>query len=268
MGYIIIADSLITDSIRRDSLLGSPSIEPMDLVLSGDIPFYALEFTQHGNQLLIANQPVWYFILLFFLVAAIAVSQLFFGKLLKGSFQAAVRYSITVGMFNDNSLVQRQKDIILDAVYFVSLAFFILMLEIRFSLFPFRIAGFPLFLSNIIFLVAIFYLKIFFVNLIAHIFNKTKLYQEYLYHNFTVNKLFGLLLVPLIFFLAYTREPIHDVSFYATISLFVATVAMKITKGIVFSLKKHVFSFYLFLYLCALEIVPILLIYKLITTVV
>ena len=248
--------------------MGTAPFRSVNPVISGDIPFYALEFSEHGNQLLIANQPVWYFILLFLLVAAIAVSQLFFGKLLKGSFQAAVRYSITVGMYNDNSQVQRQKDMILDAVYFVSLSFFILMLEIRFSLFPLKITGFPLFLSNIIFLVAIFYMKILFVNLIAHIFNKTKLYREYLYHNFTVNKLFGLLLVPLIFFLAYTRESFHEVSFYATISLLWTMVAMKIFKGIVFSLKKHVFSFYLFLYLCALEIVPILLIYKLITTIV
>lgn len=268
MGYKIIADSLVSNSIGKDSLMVVSPIESVSPFLSGDVPYQVLEYADQGNQFFITNQPIWYFILLFILIVGIAVSQVFFGQLLRGSFQAAVRYSITVGLYNDNSQVQMQKDNILFAVYFVSLAFFVFLLEIRFSLFPFKIIGFPLFLLNIVFLAALFYFKNLLVKFVAFVFNQSRLYSEYLYHSFTLNKLFGLLLVPLIFLLSFSRESFHEVCFYASSTLSGAMIAMKIIKGIIFSLKKRVFSFYLFLYLCALEIVPILLVYKLITSIV
>ncbi len=268
MGYTQVRDTIFSDSIRMDSVWNDSLIGTIQPFLSGSIPYQATEVSQQANPHLLANQPIWFFIVIFSLIVSIAASQLFFGKLLKGTFQAAARYSVTVGMFNDNSQIQRRKDNILYAVYFVSLAFFMLLMEMRFSIFPFRLFGFVLFLCNIAFLVVIFYLRIIFANLAAHIFNKYALFREYLYHNFAVNKLFGLLLIPLIFLLTYTRETINDVCFWVSISLFGAMLVMKIFKGIIFSLKKHVFSFYLFLYLCALEIVPILLIYKWISSVV
>jgi len=223
------------------------SSRSMNTVLSGDIPFRALDYSEQGSQLFLASQPTWYFILLFLLIGSIAVSQLFFGNLLKGTFQAAIRYSVTVGVYNDNSQVQRQKDNILYAVYFVSVAFFLHLMEIRFSLFPFKTEGFSLLLLNIVFLAAIFYLKIMLVNFLAFIFNQIKLFREYLYHSFTINKLFGLLILPMIFLLTYSRGSFHEACFYITASLFGAMLSMKIIKGIVFSMEKRVFSFYLLL---------------------
>ena len=268
MAYFVNPDSALIEAIIRDSTVIDSVSKQEVAFLGGPATNLAHEIAGQASQLLIAHPPSWYFVMLFLLLAAIAISQVIFGDLLKGTFQSAIRYSVTVGMYNDNSLVQRQKDNILYATYFISSAFFILIVEQRYSIYPFQMSGFLLFLLNLGFLVGLFFLRIIVINLVAYIFNKRRLFQEYLYHNFSLNKLFGLLFIPLDFLAAYTVGKVHDISIYAAICLFGMLLAMKIGKGIIFAVKKDIFNFYLFLYLCALEIVPILLIYKWITTVV
>ncbi len=268
MELTAIADSAYTDSIAIELPLKDSLLNVFSPLLTSDVIYKSTEISDQANLLISNHQPLWCFLLLFLLFVAIAISQIFFGGLLRGAFQAAVRYSVVVGMFNDNSLVQRQKDNILYIIYFLSAAFLIYIIDIRYSLYPFELSGFLLFLVNIVFLVSLFFARIFVLKLTAHIFNQHRLFNEYLYHSFSLNKLFGILFIPLDFLLVYTSDFVHDLSFYIAFVFVAVLLGMKAVKGIVFSFKKRVFSFYLFLYLCALEIVPILLIYNWIKTVV
>ncbi len=268
MEYLAIADSTYTDSIARDLSLKDSLSDSFFSPLTGDVMHKVSEISDQANLFISGHHPAWYFILLFLLFTSVAVSQIYFGGLLRGSFQAAVRYPVVVGMFNDNSLVQRQKDIILYTIYFLSIGFFIYIIENRFSLFPFQLTGFFLFIGNIAFLVILFFARIFVLKLTAHVFNQNRLMDEYLYHSFSLNKLFGILFIPLDFLLVYTNNIVYEICLYFALMLIIVLFGMKAAKGLVFSIKKQVFSFYLFLYLCALEIVPILLIYNWIKTVV
>jgi len=268
MEYTTIADSIYADSISRD-LPGSDSLlETITPLLTGDVIHRSNEISDQVSLFIPGHHPTWYFVLLFLLFIAIAVSQIFFRGLLRGAFQAAIRYPVVVGMFKDNSLVQKQKDNILYLIYFLSTALLINIIEIRYSLYPFQLSGFLLFLWNFVFLVVLFFARIFVLKLTAHIFNQHRLFNEYLYHSFSLNKLFGVLFIPLDFLLVYTNDRAHEICFYLTLILIAVLMGMKLVKGVVFFFKKQVFSFYLFLYLCALEIVPILLIYNWIKTVV
>lgn len=268
MEYTVIADSLFIDSIDRARVFKNSLLESFSPLLDGDVIYKATALSDQANLFTPGNQSGWYFPLLFFLFAAIAISRIVFEGMLSGAFQSAIRFSVAAGMFNDNSLVQRQKDNILYIIYFLSIALFMNIIEIRFSIYPFHISGFMLFLWNIAFLVALFFSRILLLNIVSHIFNQRNLFREYLYHSFSLNKLFGLLFIPLDFLLVYTKDWVQEVCFYTAITFVAIMIGMKIRKGTVFALKKRVFNFYLLLYLCALEIVPILLIYKWIRTIV
>ena len=89
-----------------------------------------------------------------------------------------------------------------------------------------------------------------------------------LYHGFIYNKLLGVALLPFLVFLLYTRGTLGTVFFYLATAMVLGVFAMRSIRGIVFSFKKGVSGFYMILYLCALEIVPILLIYKWISSLV
>jgi hypothetical protein len=68
--------------------------------------------------------------------------------------------------------------------------------------------------------------------------------------------------LPLIFLLVYTRGVLQEVIFWLTLALVGAIFLMRLFRGIVFSYRKEVLIFYMFLYLCALEIAPLVLLYR------
>jgi hypothetical protein len=66
----------------------------------------------------------------------------------------------------------------------------------------------------------------------------------------------------MLLFSVYTRGVVQDVFFWMTLFVLGLTYLMRLVRGIVFSFKKDVLIFYMFLYLCALEIAPLVLLYR------
>ena len=97
---------------------------------------------------------------------------------------------------------------------------------------------------------------------VGHIFYARKLFSEYLYHGFEYNKLMGIILLPILLLAAYTPLNIRKYVLLVTIGLILLLFMAKVLRLIIFSLRNRVLNVYLFFYLCALEIVPYLLLYK------
>mgnify|MGYP002750926171 CR=1 FL=1 len=72
----------------------------------------------------------------------------------------------------------------------------------------------------------------------------------------------GVIILPLLLFIVYTTGIVQKVFFWMALTVVALVIIMRLLRGIVFSFKKDVSIFYMFLYLCALEIVPLALLYK------
>ena len=100
------------------------------------------------------------------------------------------------------------------------------------------------------------------VNLAGFLFNRIKIFKEYLYNSFIFNKLMGMAILPLLLFVVYTTGILQKAFFWLTLATVVLVIIMRLIRGVVFSFKKDVSIFYMFLYLCALEISPLVLLYR------
>lgn len=81
-------------------------------------------------------------------------------------------------------------------------------------------------------------------------------------HNINVfNQSLGVLLFPIILLISYTKEPVLFT--FIGLSFFVFIYVLKIIRLFQINFSKHLNFLYLFLYLCTLEIIPILYIVKL-----
>ncbi len=212
--------------------------------------------------------PIWYFYILMTLVVGYAITKTFLGQLITSTFLATVRYNIAEGMYKDNSQLQRQRDNALYGFYFVTTGLFFMLLSEKLGLEPLGLYGFHLFVFYSVLLTALFFVRSLMVVIIGHIFLILDLLREYLYIGFTYNKLLGILLLPLNFMIVYSEGILTEWLMCTTLFIIIILVFMKMVRGVVFFIEKRVFSFYMFLYLCALEIVPLLLFYKWFTTVV
>jgi len=206
--------------------------------------------------------PTWFFIYLFVLLGFFAWIRLYYGNILTQTIQASTNFQMATRMFKDNSLLQIQLDNILYAFYFLNIAFLLYLVEERFQIYPYGLQGGPLYFFNLAFLVGIFFGRIVFVILTGFLFNRLNIFREYLYNTFIFNKLMGMTILPVLLFVVYTTEVLKEVFFWLAIAIATLVVFMRLIRGLVFSFKKDVSIFYMFLYLCALEIAPLVLLYR------
>lgn len=206
--------------------------------------------------------PAWLFFYLLFLLGFFAWVRMYYGNIMSQTVQASTNFQVAVRMFKDKSLLQNQLDTILYVIYFLSMAYFLYFLEERKGIQLYGLQGVTLYLFNLALLTGIFIGRVFLLNVLGSLFNQMTLFREYLYHIFIFNKLMGILILPMLLFVVYTRGIFQEVVIWASLAGIGAILIMRIIRGIAFSLKKDISIFYMFLYLCALEIVPLALLYR------
>ena len=206
--------------------------------------------------------PAWVFLYLFALLGFFAWIRVYYGNIFSQTVQASTNFQVAVRMFKDKSTLQNQLDNILYAFYFLSLAYFLFFMEDRLDLAPYKIHGVLLYLFNLVLLAGIFMARVVLMNLLGSLFNRLELFREYLYHTFIFNKLLGISTLSLMLFVVYTRGVLQEAFFWITTATIVTVLIMRLIRGVTFSFRKDISIFYMFLYLCALELVPLALLFR------
>ncbi|MFZ5939101.1 MAG: DUF4271 domain-containing protein [Bacteroidota bacterium] len=215
-----------------------------------------------GTPFSVGFPAAWYFMFILLDLSLLAWVKMNFGASFLRTIEASFNFQTAVRMYNDNSQLQRQLDSILNFFYFLNGAFMMLILENQFRLYPFGQEGFLLFLINFTALSAYYLLRSGLVRIAGHLFNRANLFREYSYHVSNYNKIIGLAIAPFIILLIYLREDLRIYFLYLVIILLLSVYILRIIRGLIFSWKRDVFILYMFLYLCALEIAPLLLLFK------
>ncbi len=103
------------------------------------------------------------------------------------------------------------------------------------------------------------------LTIAGYVFNTKDLVQTYIFVVFLINKVLGILFVPFILLLAFAKTYLHPFAMAGAALLMLLLILYRY----LFSLtsvrnKLHISSFHFFLYLCAFELLPLLILYKLI----
>ncbi len=126
----------------------------------------------------------------------------------------------------------------------------------------FHLAGWRLLLSLLGFLVVIFTLKFNVYHFVGWVFGVESPTKEYLFQSSVMSKAFGLVLLPLVVIFPFlepeTRHWIPRIGF----SVFILLYVMQLGRGIGANFRNTLSGYYIFLYLCALEILPLSILYK------
>lgn len=234
-------------------------------IFTGSEAELASGITEAGFQIMEkvqSHQPTWYFIYLFLLMGLFAWIRLYYGNILNQTFQVSSNFQAANKMFKSNSLLQSQLDGALYLFYFLSMAFLLYYVELRINLLPYALQGGRLFFFNLALLLALVLGRVVLHSITGILFNRVRIIREYLYNMFIFNKLAGLVTLPLLFLLVYTRGTLQEIVFWTCIFALASIVVMRLIRAFVFSYRKEILIFYMFLYLCALEIVPLVLLYR------
>jgi hypothetical protein len=112
-------------------------------------------------------------------------------------------------------------------------------------------------------LTAIYFIKFIGLKIFGWVFNMQEAAESYIFIVFIVNKMIGILLLPFLILLAFSPGAVYSVSFTLSLVLIGGLLAYRfILTYAAIRNEVRVNPFHFFLYLCAFEIAPLLLIYR------
>jgi len=211
-------------------------------------------------------QPIWVMVLI--LLSVIIIGYLF--SAFNSRFNSVVKAFFTMRFANqlarEEYSLTHPVSVFLSINFLLTCSLFILQLVSAKNIFSFDVQlTFFSFLIVILCVLVVYIVKILSLKIFGFIFDKPLVAGEYTFNIFLVNQILGIGLIPIIIFIAYGKQSFESIFIYAGIALMAIAFIIRAGKGAISALAGgEVTPFYLFLYLCTLEILPLLLGYNLI----
>ena len=209
------------------------------------------------------DTPDWVTGLIIIVLVIFASVRLFFGKYLGQLFSSSVNFSTASRMFRERSVSLTHASFRLDVIFYLvfSLFMFQTLEEFYFDFHKHSILTYLFTLAGVLVYFGLKQLAYYLQGSISECLPET---QEYIYHMNLYNRLVGLVLLPVSLVVAFA--PLSNPDLLIVFGLIVVGFfyILLLFRGTSILLRKHFSIFYLILYLCTLEILPLIFIYKLV----
>ena len=215
-----------------------------------------LSFTEEKTPIFDMS-PDWLMGIIIVSLIVLAWLKLFYHKFINHTVTALWNFQLSKKEFRDQNIFARRVASILNLNFIIIGGLFIYLILNHFHINPFHLKPFPLYLSLTGLLATILLIRYILLSLTGYIFNRQEHFKEYLYQILLINKNIGIYFIPLIVGIAYLQDNLRIYLIIIGLALFVLAYLFRFVKGIQIIIKKDVLIFYLILYLCTLEILPV-----------
>lgn len=262
--FAALADSSYQDS----SLIVQPNIidQPKKLV-DNLFKTHLLQFNRFYPQTLDKLTPDWFSVIILLIVIAVTSLKVFYSRIFFQILKAFVNNNTANQIVRDENLLVQRASVLLSVICYAVLAMFTFKVSEYYNYNNSLIGqGFAKFLFIAIFIALAYSLKMIALKIFGFIFNYDKPVASYIFNLFLINNVLGIVLLPMLIILTYFNFQYIEYILYISISIVILFFLYRLIKGIIIWTNVTRYNlYYLFLYICALEIAPILIIIKLVT---
>ncbi|HQV00973.1 MAG TPA: DUF4271 domain-containing protein, partial [Bacteroidia bacterium] len=249
----------LTDSAFVDTLAVKPE-QAIDLLFKNHLLQFDFFYPQTFDK------PVsdWFSILLLIVISTVTLLKVFYSKIFFQIFKAFFNNNTANQIIRDENLLVQRASILLSVICYVVLALFAYNAVIYFHIENRYLGnGFALFLSIAIIIALSYSVKMIVLKALGSIFYFNKPVTAYIFNIFLINNVLGIVLIPFIILGTYLTAN-NNLILFAGLALVIIFFIYRLVKGMLLWTGTNSFNlFYLFLYICALEISPLLILSKL-----
>jgi hypothetical protein len=206
--------------------------------------------------------PDWLIAIVIGSLVILAWLKLFFNKFFDQVIVSMWNFQLGSKFLRDQGIFSRRVGLLLNINFLLILGLFIYLAFAHFNINPLSLKPFPAYLLYTGTLTILLLIRYILTSLTGKIFNQEVYFREYLYHILIIYKNIGIVFIPIVFCIAYIQENLRIYFIIFALALLVLTYLFRFVKGLQLIIKKDVLIFYLILYLCTLEIMPVLFYYK------
>jgi hypothetical protein len=266
-----ISDKLKEDPSTINFLYNIPAYAPKDTPAGKEKIFKAYKTEEKIQPRVIQEKKNFfsengYDWVLFFLIGIfllIGWARLFFRKYFDLVIKSIFFYNYAQNLYYERNSLTTRASSLLNLGYFLSTGIFTFQIVNHFE-FTFLEGIDPIFkfLLFSLFFGAWYLWNLIFINFTGSIFLRRNAFNEYFYNYNIYRKIQGLLLFPIAIIVQFIAIELKAPFLYAGIILFGIVYLAHIIRGLQTFVKNNVSIFYLILYLCALEFLPLLVLYE------
>ena len=248
------ADST-TDSLKHDSLLVKPVMPAKQSIQKNTIHLMPGAARNEGNYDIVFYTLIF---LLFFLGLVKTSFPKYVSSIFSLSFQATFRQTQTKEQMAQNFFPA----FMLNVLFVLCGGLFITMFA-EFNHWT-KIVFWQLFVYATGILLIVYLIKYLVIRFTGWVFNAKDAAIEYGFVVFLINKLLGVVIIPLLFLIAYANSKVQSIAITIVLCLAILSLAIRYLVSLA-RIRKNlsITAFHFFIYLCAVEIMPLLIIYKL-----
>lgn len=194
-----------------------------------------------------------------------AWSRMIYGKYISMLMQSAVNFFTARRVYEESNVVRMRVYFLLNILFFINIGVFATQAANLFNINIYDLAGIAEFGVWVGGFMAFYLIRTIILKLLDFIFDTDK-FGAYNFSIYIYNKVYGMFLLPLIAAIPFVPGNISEKLVWIGLALFALFYVLTLFRGLRICIKNRVSIFYLFFYLCALEIIPLMTIYKFVST--
>jgi hypothetical protein len=257
-----------TEAARKSIFLQSAKEKEIGLSNNYVILYHGNELSPKHKEPVLRNNYTadWIFPVLLLILAFFAWIKFFYNRYFQQLIKAFLNTNLTNQIVRDENIFFQRISIYLSVVFNLIAALFIYLLSIQYHWTLGNLdTGFTRFIFFVIVVSAIYALKYLVLKICGWLFEQEKEISMYIFNIFLINNILGIALLPFICLLAFNGSVYFSGLLNVSFILIAAAFGWRIFRGIQIGFGSPTFSpLYLFLYLCTLEIAPLMVLIRII----
>lgn len=202
----------------------------------------------------------WYLLILSFIISAFVLVNFFFNSIIIKTLGAAISYKISKELLNQ--FQYRVVQIVLNGIFILALSYFILEIIIFQYGAQFKFYNISIFFVILVLVLLFFLLTTLPTLFIGILFKNSKLAYAYIKNGLIYYIVIGFFLLPVITCIPFFNNKMINVFIILGLLIIFFGLVFRYLRGISILREQNISSFHIFLYLCTLEILPLIYVAK------
>lgn len=211
--------------------------------------------------------PDWFFPVIIVVLVVYTWIRIFYSKYFSQMIQALLNNNLANQIVRDENIFIQRSSIYLSLVFNLIAAMLLYQVSIFYRWPVAGISwGFDRFIFFLLVVSAGYAVKFLILKICGWLFEQEREMATYIFNVFLINNVLGMALLPFICIISYNEHINFSLFVSISVLLIITGFAWRIFRGIQIGLSGTVFSpLYLFLYLCTLEIAPLIILMRVVT---
>jgi hypothetical protein len=208
------------------------------------------------------NVANWQVIILVLAVIMLGIVKAFSSSRFKQSIRALFKFGVAQEITREEKVFFHRSNIIFSFIHLLTTSLFLYHIKEFFGVALLEKNSIGSYFMIMGFIMIIYLLKYLFSKILFFVLDDLTSASEYIFNIALFNNLMGVILIPIMCLIYFSLVPSNILLFCIAIPMVLLTYILRIIRLFLIGSSKGVSFFYIFLYLCSLEILPLVVLFK------